>query len=78
MSFYYLGIFGEFFQWISNTIGSVFQTIYKYTNGLSQMVMFISSGFSLVLQITAWLPALFASLIVLALAVLIIKFVVGR
>lgn len=78
MTVYYLGIFGDFFHWLATFFGNIVQTITKYANGLNQMISFLGSGFTLIINITGWLPAIFATLIVLSIAILVIKFVLGR
>ena len=73
-----LGIFQDFFHWLANYLGAFVQAISKFVVGIQALYGFISSGVSLIITISGWLPVLFSTLILLGISALVIKLVVGR
>lgn len=75
---YNLGIFSDFFHWVSETVSTIVSTFSNTFTGLIYLVRYISSGYSWFYNVTSVLPAFFGTLIALGSTALLIKFVLGR
>ena len=78
LPFYHLGLFSDFFHWISTFFGSVINSISKFINGINAIYVFITQSITIIITVTGWIPAVLSALILLAIGLLIVKLIVGR